>query len=293
MQTFKKILYLLTPHERKRADLLLVMMLIMVLLDMIGVASILPFMAVLTNPDIIESNIILSKIFQVSKIFGVKNNQQFIFALGILVFVLLVTSLTFKALTTYVQVRFGNMREYNIGKRLVEGYLHQPYSWFLSRHSADLGKTILSEVGQVVGRTNSLMALIANSMIAIALIVLLIIADPKLAIIVSLSLGASYGFIYKFIRSYLNRIGVESLKSNQLRFTAVSEAFGAAKEVKVGVLEKTYIKRFSNPAQTFARLQASASVIGQLPRFALEAIEKVFKIANLHGFVINELPKQY
>ena len=38
------------------------------------------------------------------------------------------------------------MREYSIGKRLVEGYLHQPYSWFLSRHSADLGKTILSEV---------------------------------------------------------------------------------------------------------------------------------------------------
>jgi hypothetical protein len=39
------------------------------------------------------------------------------------------------------------MRQYSIGKRLVEGYLNQPYSWFLSRHSADLGKTILSEVG--------------------------------------------------------------------------------------------------------------------------------------------------
>ena len=46
----------------------------------------------------------------------------------------------------YVQPRFALMREYSIGKRLVEGYLHQPYSWFLNRHSADLGKTILSEV---------------------------------------------------------------------------------------------------------------------------------------------------
>ena len=42
------------------------------------------------------------------------------------------------------------MREYSIGKRLVEGYLHQPYSWFLNRHSADLGKTILSEVSTVI-----------------------------------------------------------------------------------------------------------------------------------------------
>ena len=41
------------------------------------------------------------------------------------------------------------MREYTIGKRLIEGYLHQPYSWFLNRHSADLGKNILSEVSFV------------------------------------------------------------------------------------------------------------------------------------------------
>ena len=51
----KKILFLLTPSERKRAGLLLLMILIMALLDTIGVASILPFIAVLTNPELIET----------------------------------------------------------------------------------------------------------------------------------------------------------------------------------------------------------------------------------------------
>jgi hypothetical protein len=37
----------------------------------------------------------------------------------VLVFVLLVSSLAFKALITYVQTRFALVREYNIGKRLV------------------------------------------------------------------------------------------------------------------------------------------------------------------------------
>ena len=45
------------------------------------------------------------------------------------------------------------MLEYSISKRLTEGYLNQPYSWFLNRHSADLSKTILSEVSEVVGKT--------------------------------------------------------------------------------------------------------------------------------------------
>ena len=150
MDTFKKLLFLLTPDERKSAGLLIVMIMIMALLDLIGIASILPFVTVLTNPSLIETNIILNNMFQASKIFGVQNSQQFLFALGILVFVLLIISLTFKVLTTYAQVRFVSMREYSIGKRLLEGYLYQPYSWFLSRHSSDLGKNILSEVSQVI-----------------------------------------------------------------------------------------------------------------------------------------------
>lgn len=273
MQIIKKILFILSSRERKNAGLLLIMILIMALLDMIGVASILPFIAVLANPEIIQTNIILKKMFQLSSVFGVENNQQFLFVLGVMVFGLLVASLSFKALTTYLQTRFVQMREYSIGKRLVEGYLHQPYDWFLSRHSADIGKTILSEVSQVIGNgINPLLEVIAKGMVAVALISLLIVTDPKLALIVGLSLGSAYGIIFYFTRGFLNKIGKERLKSNQSRFTSVSEAFGAAKEVKVGGLEKIYIDRFSHSAKILAHTVSLSVIIRQLPRFILEAI---------------------
>ena len=273
MQTFKKLLFLLTNQERKSAGLLLIMTLIMALLDMIGVASIVPFMAVLTNPGLIESNFILKEMFQFSNIFGVENNQQFLFALGILLFILLVVSLSFKAFTIYVQVRFVLMREYSIGKKLIEGYLYQPYIWFLNRHSADLGKAILSEVNTIIGNgIKPLIELISKSIVTITLIILLIIADPKLALIVSISFSVVYGLIFYLIRSYLIQIGKKRLKNNQLRFTTVNEAFGAAKEIKVGGLEKTYIDNFSNSAKIFAKTQSSLSIVSQLPRFFLEAI---------------------
>ena len=273
MKNIKKIFYLLSSHERKRAGLLLLMILIMALLDTIGVASILPFMTVLTNPDVIETNIILNKMLQFSKIFGVQNNQDFLFVLGIFVFVLLVTSLAFKALTSYFQARFVLMREYSIGKRLVENYLNQPYSWFLNQHSADLGKTILSEVNQIVGKGISpLMSFIAQSMVAAALICLLILVDTKLALIIGFLLAGSYLIIYFLIKNLLNRIGKARLESNHLRFVSVIEAFSASKEIKVGGFEQAYLKRFSDPAQIFAKSQAIGSIIGQLPRYALEVI---------------------
>ena len=185
MEFLKKSIYLLTPREVKSASLLLVMIIMMAFLDMIGVASILPFMAVLTNPGAIETNAILNKMFEISKILGVKNNEEFLIALGVFVFILLITSLIFKAITAYVQVRFVQMREYTIGRRLIEGYLYQPYSWFLSRNSSDIGKTILSEVAEIIGNClKPMMEIIAKSMIIFAIIILLIFVDPKIALAV-------------------------------------------------------------------------------------------------------------
>ena len=108
---FKKILTLLTKSERRRAGLLVCMILMMAFLDALGVASILPFMAVLVNPELVQSNAVLKNAFTFSRHVDIYTTDQFLFALGVLVFVLLVTSLAFKALTTYAQSRFAMMRE--------------------------------------------------------------------------------------------------------------------------------------------------------------------------------------
>ena len=152
MQILKKLLFLLTIHERKNVIFLMGMVLVLAMLEMIGVVSILPFMAVLMSPELIDTNIVLNAAFNNSSLFGVETKNEFLFLLGIVVFLILITTLTFKFLTYYVQLRFTTSLNYKIAKRFVEGYLHQPYSWFLNRHSADLGKNILSEVSFVISQ---------------------------------------------------------------------------------------------------------------------------------------------
>ena len=83
MQIFKRTLYLLSPKDLKSVILLLVMLLIVALLEAAGVASILPFMAILVDPEIITNNSTLRVVFEFSSKFGVKNQEQFIFILGI------------------------------------------------------------------------------------------------------------------------------------------------------------------------------------------------------------------
>lgn len=273
MQTLKKLLFLLSPKEKKKALKLMFMILLMALLDMIGVASILPFIAVLTNPDLVEANIYLDKFYFFLKSFGIENKQEFIFILGVMVFILLVSSLAFKSITNYLQVQFAEMREYSIGKKLIENYLYQPYDWFLNRNSSNFNKTILSEVHIVITQgLKPMLDLIAKGLVVIALLLLLILIDPYLTFLVGLTLGGAYGIIYKFARNFLTRIGKLRMENNQSRFAIVNEAFSAIKEVKVGSLEQAYIKRFIDPAKNYAQYSASSVVISQLPRYAIEAI---------------------
>lgn len=273
MRTVQKILDLLSRREKKQACIILGMILIMALLDMLGVASILPFVAVLANPEIVNSNELLNNIYVACNQFGIETLEEFLLVMGIGIFILLLASLGFKALTTYAQLRFTLMREFSIGKRLIEGYLHQPYSWFLNRHSADLGKTILSEVNTVVfGAINPMMNLVAQSVVVMLLLILLLLIDPLIALFVTLGLGIAFTLVFKSVRHYLKHIGGDRVKANEERFAVVVDAFGASKEVKVGGLERTFVKRFSKPAQQHASYQATAQVVGQLPRYALEAI---------------------
>ncbi len=294
MLTLKKLLYLLSAQERKKAILLLIMILVMAILDTVGVASILPFIAVLSNPDLVQSNEILSKLYEIGNF---QNNQDFFFSLGLLVFIVLCFSLSFKAMTIFLQLRFALLREFTIGKRLVEGYLHQPYSWFLNRNSSDLGKNILSEVGGIVsGGFMPMMTLISQGAVALSLIILLVLVNPILSLIVAIVLGSAYGLVYRSSRRYLVKIGEERLIANQDRFGAVNEAFSAAKEVKLGGLENLYLKRFSKPAEIFAVNQAKARVVEQLPRFVLEAIAfgglllVVLYLMSKSGSFANTLP---
>ena len=78
MEVIKKIFDLLTPNERKQSYLLFVLILLMALFEALGVASILPFMSILTNPELLETNRLLIYLYDLFTVFGVDNVNDFI-----------------------------------------------------------------------------------------------------------------------------------------------------------------------------------------------------------------------
>ena len=268
--SIRKLLAILSPAERRRMYLLLVMFVFMALLDVAGIASVIPFMAVLASPETIQSNRFLNAAYTM---LDFDDPMQFLFLLGIVVFVALVASIAFKALTSWAIAYVAQMRIYSISRRLVGGYLDKPYEWFLNRHSAELGKDALSEVQFVVEKgLFPMLRILAHGVVVVAILVFLIAVDPFLAMIVFGVMGGAYSLIYLAFRSLISRVGRDRVSANSLRFKVLSETLGGIKEIKLSRMERGALRSFDAAALRYSRTQYISAAVSMLPRYALEAI---------------------
>lgn len=257
-------------RERRNAVILLCLLLATGVFETLGVASIMPFLYVLSDTSVIHKNRYISYVY---RLMGFEETNSFLIFLGVIFFSIIVFVMLFRVISQYAILRFGNMRNYSIGKKLLQVYLSHPYDWFLNRNSSDLGKNLLVEVGSVTG-TVLLPAIqaVAYSAIASGMIIMLLVVEPVIALLSAAFLGGAYALIYTVLSSYLGRIGADRVKANRERFQIVQEAFGGIKEIKVVGLEDEYVKRFGNPAKRLAKYSAMSNVVAQVPRYILEAM---------------------
>lgn len=270
IEIYKKIYSLLDARERRRGAVVFGLMIFVAFVETIGVASIMPFIAVLANPAVVEENQYLAWVY---KVLGFSDNRIFLIFLGAIFFFVLLASLTTRALGIWAQLRFSQNRNASWSSRLVGGYLGQPYEWFLNRHSSDLATNVLAEVQNVInGVLFPSMQVIAHGLIALFLFSLLLVVDPFLAVSVSVALGGGFLLISLIFKRKLERIGKRRRIANLERFHIVQEGFGGIKEAKVLGLERELLKRFRGPAQMFADCQISTGTISQLPPLAMQAL---------------------
>lgn len=268
--TIKKILGLLTLQERKRGLWVLAMLVIMALLETAGIASLMPFLAVLGDQAVIERNQYLAFVYAR---FNFVSVDAFLIALASAAFVTIVVSAVFRIWAQYIVNRFVNMRRHSIGQRLLETYLRQPYEYFVNHRSGDLAKNILSEVDVLVLNVfKPGFDAIAYGVVAVAIVGFLLFLDPMLATIVGTTLGLFYAFTYYAVKGLLGRIGEDRLVANHERFKAAGEAIGGIKEIKLLGCEYAYLSRFRPPSIRFARHQATNATMGQVPKYLVEAV---------------------
>lgn len=270
MQDLRLALRILTPEERRKAGWLLLVVILTTLFDVVGVASIMPFLAVMANPDIAQKQALIAFV-QVA--LNLEDTDSLLYVLGLMSFLVLVFSGVVRITGQYVINRFTQMRAHSISVRLFDAFMRHGYEFHLHKHSGEISKSVLDEAGQLVSKIYTPASqLIAQCVVIIMLSALLIAVDPIIALTVTAVFAVLYGSFYWLVRGRLMRMGEERLASNVERYRSVGEALGGIKLVKLLGREAAYVDRFSKASERMARHQSASTTISNLPKFIVESV---------------------
>ena len=268
--TLQQLWQILTPLDKRKLLLVLALVMIMALIEAAGVVSIMPFLAVLSNPKIIESTTILKTLYIFLKS---ATPQQFIMYLGILSLIIVVVSTGVKILAQYAINRLSSLQRHYFSTRLLKIYLQQNYEFFIQRNSSTLIKNILSEVDQLIQiMIIPALNLMSSGVVLLAMIGILLIYNPVMAISTAGVVGGFYITIYWFVRKKLDQIGRSFIEANNERYQSCHEALGGIKDVIINDARQGYIDNFEHYSRIFARHIATRDTLGQIPLYVIETV---------------------
>jgi|CXWL01.1.fsa_nt_gi ABC-type multidrug transport system fused ATPase/permease subunit len=265
-----RILVLLSPREKYFLLIQFSLLVVSALLDAVGIASILPFMAVVSNPSIIHTNKWLHEAYQALEF---TSPRTFLMFLGLLVLSLLIVGNGLKAFHTWISLTYDNRLYYNLSCRLLASYMARPYEFFLKMNTAEMAKNVLSEAGAfIAGTVSPTMQIVSNLLLCTVVLTFVVTLDPMMALSITVILGGAYGGIYLLVRQRLGDMGKEQSRANFMKFRAAGEALSSIKDLKVLGRERVFLDKFTVHAALHARHNSTIGTISSIPKFALETI---------------------
>ncbi|MDA3439429.1 ATP-binding cassette domain-containing protein [Acinetobacter bereziniae] len=270
LNSLRQLWKILSPLDKRKVIYVLILVIGMAFIESAGVISIMPFLAVISNPSIIEANHYLQSMYD---LMGRGNERIFIIKLGFLSLSIVIFSTFFKIITQYAVNRFSSLQRHYFSTRLLNIYLKQKYEFFIQRNSATLSKNILSEVDQLIWTMIlPALTLMSYGVVLLFMIGILLIYDPLIAIVTATILGGFYITIYTLIRKKLMQIGQEFTQANNERYQACQEALAGIKDVIINNAEQRYIEQFEQSSRIFARHIATRDTLGQIPLNVVETV---------------------
>jgi len=261
---------LLERAERKQAGVLLLSVLFAALASTGMVASIIPFLTVLSDPGSIQTDPFLAWVYG---LFGFESTVSFVLFIGSTSFVIILLASLAQIMRAYAISMFATMRVHSIGSRLLATYLHQPYEFFLNEHSGELGAKILSESQVIVDNFyRPISEIFAASVTTVFILVLVIWNHPSLSLGSVMVLVMIYGAAFIFTRKRLKMLADRRILANKERFKIANESLGGIKAIKVLGKENRYISQFKKPSEQVAHSQAITIIVSEVPNYVLQGL---------------------
>lgn len=270
LSVIKELFSLLSEKQRKHFYILQFLVILMAFTELVGIASIAPFMALVGDISLLQQEGVYSKLYQFS---GINSPVDFVFAAGCLVLLMLTISTIVSMLTTWRLAVYGASVGTELADRLYSYYMEQSWLFHASGSSAQLTKQVSTEANRISGGIiQPLMSLNAKLVLALFISISIFIYNPIIALAGISAFVLSYMLMYKLVRKSLILNGRRLSDVSTQRFRLMNEGFGGIKDVLLLDRKYDFIDRFTEEGGLQARAQGTNNTISLVPRFFVELL---------------------
>ena len=228
-------------HKRKLAGLA-VLIFISAILDVFGLASIIPIISAATNPSFISENMVLGFLYQLT---GFENETNFLLFLISALLVVFVIKSIFGIFVNYLQCRLAANIAVALSERQYKKFFSVPYYEFQRQSTYKMQRDIITNPGSYVQWiVFSLIALLSEGLIAFLIIGGIAAFNINLFLFIVATIVPATIILLRKIRKYNATTGSEINRNMPLALGSVGQALNGYIDIKLAQRESFYKKEF-------------------------------------------------
>ena len=237
--------------------------------DLVGVVSILPFLSVLTEPEIINENIFLIKLNSYLNL----EVEEFVIFLGLVSFILVILNQCLRLFSRVCSTAYCRNLIFKNSRELFNFYLNKPYNFFLSQNNAHLIQKCTNYVEAVIsGFVSPFLFISSNFFTTIFILSFLFYYQPIITLGLIILLPIFYFSIYKKLSKKIDKIGQSYPKYFSMSSAAIGDAFGSIKQLKLTKNSFFFVNKFSDAAKKYRNSNILLNLFIGLPSISIEIL---------------------
>lgn len=263
-----QINYIFTRDQKIKFFLLLLVIIFSTFLELLGVTAVMPLVNVMMAPETIQRTDYLKWAYDTLHF---SDTNSFLALLAGALIIIYVVKNVFVSVMYQLQYKFTFSNQRKLAYRLMKCYMEEPYYFHLSHNSADLIRSINTDVVMMFQGVLAMLQLIAEGLVCIVLGVYLVIKDKSIAIGICAFMIIFLAIFANKFRRYLARVGEEDRKYSAGIVKWLQQSFGGMKETKILGREKFFLNRFDTEYANWADCEKIYRYLQVAPRPVMEA----------------------
>jgi len=260
----------LTSSQKKKMIGLSILIFISAILDVFGLASILPLVKLATEPSLIFKNKILNDVYYAGHF---TNEKNFLLFVIISVFLFFLFKTLFGLFVNYLQTKFSTAVAYGITKRQFEKYFRLNFFEFSNLKSSSIIHHVINNpISYITWVVLPLIMLMSETIIVLLIVGGIALYDFKLFVFISIIIGPATWLIYRLLKNKSTHIGLEMNKIFPQSMGTLNQTVQGYIDIKLADKESFYKAKFLRLQKSYHALNMKSYLHNLIPMRANEMV---------------------